>query len=78
MGTHWGVLTMVYLSPLCHGYSLGVSSQLSFCLHYVMGTHMECLDNGLFVSNMSWVLIASVLTIVYMSPFCHGYSLGVS
>ena len=43
-----------------------------------MGTHWECLDNCLFVSIMSWVLIGSVLTTVYLSPLCHGYSLGVS
>ena len=40
MGIHWGdVLTIVYLSPLCHGYSLKVSWHLYMCLQYVMGTH---------------------------------------
>ena len=33
-----------------------------------MGTHRECLDNCLFVSIMSWLLIAGVLTIVYLFP----------
>ena len=33
------VLLMVFLSPLCHGYSFGVSFQSSTCLNYVMGTH---------------------------------------
>ena len=42
-----------------------------------MGTHLGCLVNGfIFVSIMSWVLIWSVLTIVDVSPLCHGYSLG--
>ena len=36
---------------------IGVSQELSNCLHYVMDTHLECLDNFLFVSIMSWVLI---------------------
>ena len=71
------VLTIVYLSPLCHGYSLGVSGLLSNCLHYVMGTHLECLDHCLFVSIMSWLLIGGVLSMVYLSQLCHGYSLGV-
>ena len=95
MGTHWSVTSILYLSPLCHGYSLecpdnplfvsivswvliGVSCQSSICLQYVMGTHWECPDNRQFVSSMSWVLIGSVLTIVNLSPVCHGYSLGVS
>ena len=56
-------LTIVFLSPLCHWYSFGVSCQLSMCLHYVMGTHWGCLVNSLFVSVMSWVLIGSALTI---------------
>ena len=34
-----------------------------------MDSHCECLDNGLFVSIMSWILIAGVLTIVYLAPF---------
>ena len=42
-----------------------------------MGTHLECLVNRLFVSIMSRVLIVSVLSIVYLSPYCHGYSLGL-
>ena len=112
MGTHWGVLSIVYLSQLCHGYSLGclvnglfvsvmswvligcalttlylsplchgytleVSCQSSICIHYVMGTHWECLVNRLFVSIMSWVLIGCALTTLYLSPLCHGYTLGV-
>ena len=72
------VLLIVCLSPLCHGYSLWMYCQSSICLHYAMGSHWECLDNCLFVSIMSWVLIGSVLTTVYLSPLCHGFSLGVS
>ena len=34
-----------------------------------MDSHCECLDNGLFVSFMSWILIAGVLTIVYLSHY---------
>ena len=68
------VSTIVFLSLLCHGYSLGVSCQGYICHQYVMGTHLKCLDNCLFVSIMSWVLIGSDLTIVYLSPLCHGYS----
>ena len=51
---------------------------MSICFHYVKGTHWEFLDNCIFVSIMSWVLNGSVLTIIYSSPFCHGYSLKVS
>ena len=40
-----------------------------------MGTHCECLVNGLCVSIMSCVLIVDVLSIIYLSPLCHGYSL---
>ena len=68
------VSAIVFLSLLCHGYSLGVSCQGYICHQYVMGTHLKCLDNCLFVSIMSWVLIGSDLTIVYLSPLCHGYS----
>ena len=109
MGTHWSVLSILYLSPVCHVYSLEclvnplfvssmswvlirVSCQSSICLQYVMGTHWECPDNRQFVSSMPWVLIGvscqssiclhcvmgthwSVLTILYLSPLCHGYSL---
>ena len=56
-----GVLTIVHLSPFCHGYSLGVSSLSSICLHYVTGTHWECLDHCLMVSIMSWDLIGVFL-----------------
>ena len=41
-------LIIVYLSSLCHGYSLGVSSPLSNCLHYVMGTRWVVLTIFLF------------------------------
>ena len=77
MDTHWSVLSVVFVSPLCHGYSfwclvnrlfvsmmawilIGVSSQSSFCLHYVTGTYF------------------GVLLIVYLSPWSHVYSLRVS
>ena len=76
MGTHWKCLD--HFTPLCHGYSLGVSWPLSISLHYIIGTHWECLYHCLFVSIISWVLIRSVFTIVYLSPLYHGYSLGVS
>ena len=69
------VLTIVFFSPLCHGYSLGVSCKWSICLHYVISTHWACLDYCLFLSIMSYVLIGSVFRIVYLSPLCHGYSL---
>ena len=48
-----------------------------FFLHCVNGTHWECLVNCLFISMVSRFLIESVLSIVYLSPLCHGYSLGV-
>ena len=92
MGTHWGVLSIIYLSPLCHGYSLGVLSivYLSPLCH---GYSLGCLVNHLLVSIMSRVLIGvscqsstclhyvtgthwRVLAIIYLSPLCHGYSLG--
>ena len=53
MGTRWVILSVFYLSPLCHGHSLGVSFKLSFCLHHVTITKWECLDNCLFVSIIS-------------------------
>ena len=129
MGTHWSVLSILYLSPLCHGYSLEclvnplfVSSMSWVLIGSVLtivnlspvchGYSLECLVNPLFVSIVSWVLIGvpdnplfvsivswvligvscqssiclqyvmgthwSVLSILYLSPVCHGYSLGVS
>ena len=36
------------------------------------------LVNRLLVSMMSWVLIGGVLSTVSLSPYCQGYSLGVS
>ena len=44
----------------------------------VTGTHCGCIVNRLFLTMMSWLLIKSVLSIVYLSPWCHEYSLGVS
>ena len=61
-----GVVTIVFLSPLRHGYSLRVSWQLFNYLHYVMGTHWGYIVSRLLVSIMSWVLIGSVLTIVFL------------
>ena len=57
-----GVLSLVFLSQLCRGYSLGVSCQWSICLHSVRGISLECLDNCLFV------FIGGVLSILYLSP----------
>ena len=70
------VLTIVFLFPLFHGYLF--HCQWSICIHYVMGTHSECLDNCPLVAIMSWILIGGVLTIVFSSPLCYGFSLGVS
>ena len=53
-----------------------MSYEWSICLHYIKGIHLECIDNCLFVSIMSWVLIRTVLSLLYLSPLCHGYSLG--
>ena len=72
------VLSIIYLSPWCHGYSLGVSCQSSISLHGVNGTHWKCLVNHLFISMVSQLLIGSVLSIVYLSPWCQWYSLGGS
>ena len=72
------VLSIVYLCPWCHSYSLWVSCQSSICVHDVTATHCECLVNRLFVSMMSQLLIVSVLSIVYLCPWCHSYSLWVS
>ena len=72
----WNALTLVYLSSLWHGYSLGELWKLGICLHNFMGTHFECLDTCLIVFILSWVPIGSVLTIFYVSLLCHGYSLG--
>ena len=62
------VLTTVYLSPLCHENSLGVSFQSSICLHDVKDTHWGCIVNRIFVSMMSRILIGGVLSIVNLSP----------
>ena len=64
-----GVLSIVDLSPLCQGYSLGVSCQSSYYRHDVNGTHWECIVNRLFISMVSMVFIESVLSIVY---YLHG------
>ena len=71
---------------------IGVSYQSSICLHGVKGNHYECLVNRLFVSMVSRecivsrlfasmvsrLLIGSVLSIVYLPPWCQGNSLWVS
>ena len=72
------VLSIVYLPPWCQWYSLGVYCQSSNYLHGVNGTHWECLVNRLIISMVSMVLIGSVLLIVYLSPWCQWYLLGVS
>ena len=59
------VLSIVYLSPWFHGYSLGVSCQSSNFLHGVIGTHWECLVNRLITSMVSILLIAIVLSTIY-------------
>ena len=58
-------------------YCPGVYCQSSIYLHGVTATHWECLVNRLVISMVSVVLIGSVLSIIYLSPWCHGYSLGV-
>ena len=52
-----------------------MSCQLSISLHGVKGTHWRSIVNCLFVSMVSRVLIGGVLSIVYLSPWCQGYSL---
>ena len=71
------VLSFAYLSPWCHGYSLGVPCQSSIYLHDVTATHWECLVNRLFISMVSWLLIGSVLSNVIFSPWCQWYLSGV-
>ena len=51
---------------------MGVSCQSSFYLYGVKGTQWECLVNRLFTSMKSWVLIVSVLSIMYLSPTVMG------
>ena len=74
-GTHWGVLSIIYLSPLCHGYSLGclvnhlLVSIMSLVLIGVSCQSSTCLH---YVTGTHW----GVLSIIYLSPLCHGYSLG--
>ena len=72
------IFSIVYLSPLCQWFSSGVSCQSSIYLHGVTATHMECLVNRLIISMLSMVFNGSVLSIVYLSSWCHGFSLGVS
>ena len=75
IGTHWGVLSIIYLSPLCDGYSLGclinhlLVSIMSLVLIGVSFQSSNCLHN---VIGTHW----GVLSIIYLSPLCHGYSLG--
>ena len=54
-----------------------MSYQLFIYLHVANGIHWECLVNRLFISLVSWLLIGSALSIVYLSPWCQWYSLGV-
>ena len=68
----------MYLFPLWHGYLFGVSCQVSICFYCGMGTHWECLVHFVFVSIVAWVLIGSVLSILYLFPLWHGYLLGMS
>ena len=85
--THWGCLVnRLFASMVSWIYPLGVSCQSSICLHYATGTHWECIVYRLFVSMVSWIyplgvswlLNGSVLSFVYLSPWCQWYSLGVS
>ena len=71
------VLSIVYLSPWCQWYSLGVPWQSPIYLNGVNGTHLECIVKRLFIFMVSMVLIGSVLSITFLSPLCRGYSLGV-
>ena len=71
------VLSIILLFLLWHWYSLGVSCQLSICFYCGIGTYWGCLVNYLFVSIVAWVLIGSVLLIIYLFLLCHWYSLGV-
>ena len=74
MGTHSGRLVncrFVYMKS-----RVLIGSVL--CLHDVTAANCECLVNRLFVSMKSRVLIMSVLSIVYLSPWCQGYSLWMS
>ena len=41
------LLSIVYLSSICHGYSLGVPYQLSICFHDAKGTHWGVMSIGL-------------------------------
>ena len=70
-------LSIVYLPLWCQWYSLEVSCQSSVDLHDVIATYWECLVICLFVSMVSLLLIWSVLSILYLSPWCHSYSLGM-
>ena len=71
------VLSIVYLSPWCQWFSLGVSCQSSIYLHGVNGSHWECFANRIFMSMVARVLIGSVYSIVHISPWCQWYSVGV-
>ena len=68
----------MYLFPLWHGYSFGVSCPLRICFYCSMSTYWECLVHCVFVSIVTWVLIGIVLFIVYLFPLWHKYLLGVS
>ena len=70
MGTHFGVLSIVYLFPTVIGTHLECLVNRLFCLYEVAGTYLECLFNRLLVSMVSKVLIVGVLSIVYLSPWC--------
>ena len=68
------VLSIVYLSPWWHGYSLE-------CL--VNHLFVSMVRRVLIVGVLSIVylhhgVMDSVLSIVYLSPWCQGYSFGVS
>ena len=72
------VLTVVYLSPLYHGYSLGCPNNCLFVsfmsLAFIWGVlifvylSQLCHGYSLGVSSQ-WS---------FLSPLCHGYSLGMS
>ena len=73
--THLECLVYRFLPSRCQWYSLGVFCKSPYFLHGVNSTHLEYLDNRLIISMVSRSLIGSVLSIVNLTSWCHGYSL---
>ena len=75
MNTHRGwLVNRLFASMMSQAYQDLLVNRL-FGLHYVAGTLVVSLQSSIYI--LSCILIGSVMSIAYLSPLCHEYSLRV-